>query len=314
MKFIRGFFLTIFSIIFIAFSIGYFVLIGAQRTVLSADYYKGVVKKADISSYVINMMEERFSEMEAEFGGQMEVVSDVTLEVFDEEWIEESVNDAIDDIFVIINNPDTSDMTITINLENKKEEYSNALKVAFREYIDDNTNENISDSEITEFVNTFINSMGIFNEEEYSVDVSEYLEGSDLLSSVKEINEYRIYFIYGPYVVFGLLLLFMIAIGKFKGGMRCASISMIISSVLFIAVVEVGRLILGVSLLNSFNEGSLKITSSMFSSILSFTLFRFYLVPLIFIGLAIVFLVIFRKKKQEPAIIEPANIVNQAQL
>lgn len=314
MKFIRGFFLTIFSIIFIVFSIGYFILIGAQRTVLSSNYYKGVANKINISSYVTNIMEEKFSEMEEEFGTQMSVVSDVTVEVFNEEWIEEQVNGVIDDIFVIIDNPNTADMTITIDLSNKKQEYSIALKAAFREYIDENTTETVSDSEISEFVNTFIESMGIFNEEEYVIDVSEFIESSEILEYVREVNEYRVYIVYGPYVVFAILILFMIAIGKFRRGIRWTSVSMIISASIFVIVLEAGKLLFRPLLLQSFSEGSLNIPESMFSGLLNFTFFKFYLVPLIFIGLAIVLLIIFRKNEQEPVIMQDGNIVTQAQL
>lgn len=317
MKFIKGFFLTIFSIILIVFTLAYFVLSGVQMTVLRPQYYKGIVSDIDVPNAIFTVLEEYLDENFDNENEQYEGIKDIAItsmkEVFDKEWANKVAANAVDDIFLIINDAN-AEKKIEIDLTGKGEEFSNVLKTNLREYIDNETDENISDSELDEVISNFMNEVKIFKEDSYTVDLSKFVESKDFSEYTTLYREYRIYSLIGPYVVFLVLLLIIVLIAGFKSGMRWISTDMMIPSILFILIFTVGGflvvkpLLINVATQSNFNN------MSIINVIFNNTLFSLLVVPAIFLVISIILKIIFKKKKEEPVIMNAGNIVEQAQL
>ncbi|MDD4027990.1 MAG: hypothetical protein PHN54_02915 [Bacilli bacterium] len=314
MKFIKGFLLTIFSIIFVVFTLGYFSLMGVQRTVLRPQFYKNVISGIDLTKVVYDELEKEIEKNEDEEQKEIINVAFTTIkEVFDKEWMDETTSDLIDDLFLMLNDPD-SEKVVEIDFSDKYLEFEIALKANLREYIDENIEENISDTEIDGFVDSFMDQFEILSEKTYSINIADIFESNDISELIEQYNEYGIYVLYGPYVVLFILCLLMLLVGGLKRGMRWISTSMIIPSILFVLVFLVGGLFMIKPLMLNAALETEFISANMVDVMFNNTLFSFLLFPVIFLVIAIIIKIIFRKPKEEPVIIDSGNIVNQAQL
>lgn len=303
--------MTIFSIIFVVFTLGYFVLMGVQRTVLRPQFYKNVVVSLDLEKVIHDKLNDEFSKYDGEQEDEItEVLTDTIKEVVNEKTINDFAFNLIDDMFEAINDFENKHI-IEINLEDIKVEFTETFKSNARKYLDENSTEVVSDSELDDFVNAFIDEG--FPKEPITINLKEVFEDEEVVDAISKYNTYRPYILYGPYVIFFFLSLIIILIGGFKRGMRWISTDMLIPSILFIIALLGGLFFIKPLVIIAAKDAEF-IKSGMIDSIFNNAIMSFGLVPIIFLVVSIIIKIIFRKPKKEPVIIDSGNIVNQAQL
>ena len=297
MKFLKGFVLVLLAIILFVVGWVYCVGMGAERTVLSKSYYQGIfdevgqVVDAAYDALEAQLTEQLLEEIRQAPPGQgppeefPAILVASLIEAFPREWLREQVLTASDDILAWAKGQQELP-AMTIDLRENKQAFRDALLANLEELAADLEMPPGGPEMIVEEIMGEIDlpdevSLGELLAEEIPSDVEE------TLSLAQNI---RNYFLYVPYILFALILLFNCLLAGIAGGLKWFGATILISG----GILSAGLLTFQFALLTPVYramELDIPVAFDVIKAFAGFTVFRLATVPLIFAGAGLLLLV-----------------------
>lgn len=291
----------------------YMAGMGMERTILNNDYYRDILDQGEIFSGILGQgmqqmqkdMQDQSAEehREAEMPEDiMDIISAAFSEAFHEDWFAEQFLLVVDDVLAMVKG-EQDGVNAVIDLEEGKERFRDELIVQFGMLPDEKLRElNLSPGGIEYAADEIAGEMDL--PDKFVIeDLLEDIINPPMEIIILNIQLYRDYFLFMPYLVFALLLIFSCLLAGFAGGLKWLGTAALISGLAFSGGVQIFRFAFIAPFIERFGEG-IPVATETVSAFVTHTISILSVVPLVFTVAGLLLLmagiVLGRKIKKEP--------------
>ncbi len=237
---------AIFIIAILLFFFGFLFLLveGMERSILSEDYYRAMAEETNFSEHIFDDLKAGFPQ-EMEENKMASILLEGVEEVITKEWIEENFFLVTDDFLAVINR-EQDELTVVIDLTEKKKELEEYLVEKMRNIpVRELEEMGITPEEIRTEVSGFLSEGDDFN----VINLNEIIGGSEIIDEAGVGLDY--FHLFRTYFYLLFFLIFVITFGiivSFTGiyrGMKVFGITIFLSGLFFYSQLLVWRLLIG---------------------------------------------------------------------